>query len=63
LSPSRCSVETVEAAHLPSNARLVRDWSGNVVALFENEWSFKLAQEWNTSLAFAPFGAERIAVP
>lgn len=57
------SVETVEAAHLPSNARLVRDWSGNVVALFENEWSLKLAQEWNTSLAFAPFGAERIAVP
>lgn len=56
------SDEAIDAAHLPSNARLVRDWSANVVALFENEWSLKLAREWNTALSFAPFGTERAAV-
>lgn len=45
-------------AQLPSNAKLVEDWDGNPVALFESEWSVKLTQEWNPKLTFAPFVAE-----
>jgi peptide chain release factor 3 len=53
----------VESAHLPSNARFARDASGRVIALFENEWSLKLAREWNPSIAFVPFGAESAVAP
>lgn len=45
-------------AQLPSNAKLVEDWTGQPVALFESEWSLRLAQEWNAELTFAPFVAE-----
>jgi peptide chain release factor 3 len=45
-------------AQLPSNAKLVEDWEGMPVALFENEWSVRLAREWNPVLVFAPFTAE-----
>ncbi len=45
-------------AQLPSNAKLVEDWEGRPVALFESEWSLRLAQEWNPSLVFAPFVAD-----
>jgi peptide chain release factor 3 len=45
-------------AQLPSNAKLVEDWEGRPVALFESEWSVRLAQEWNPGLVFAPFVAE-----
>jgi peptide chain release factor 3 len=46
------------SAQLPSNAKLVEDWEGMPVALFESEWSVRLAQEWNPTLSFVPFTAE-----
>jgi peptide chain release factor 3 len=46
---------TLGAAQLPSNGKLVEDWDGNPLALFESEWSMKLAQDWNPSLRFDPF--------
>jgi peptide chain release factor 3 len=49
------------AAQLPSNARLVEDWDGHPLALFESEWSLRLASEWNPSLTFEPFGARDLA--
>ena len=45
----------IAAAQLPSNAKLVEDWDGSPVALFESEWSVRLAQEWNPSLRFVEF--------
>jgi peptide chain release factor 3 len=50
-------LEHVARAQLPSNAKLVEDWDGRPVALFESEWSVRLAQEWNPQLAFVPFSA------
>jgi peptide chain release factor 3 len=41
----------------PSNAKLVETHSGTPIALFESEWSLRLAEEWNTGLRFAPFAA------
>ena len=49
--------DRVARAHLPSNAKLVEDWNGRPVALFESEWSVRLAQEWNPQLEFIPFSA------
>ncbi len=37
---------------LPSNAKLVEDWSGRPVVLFESEWSLRLAREWNPAVGF-----------
>ena len=45
-------------AQMPSNAKLVEDWEGRPVALFESEWSVRLAEEWNPKLTFAPFTAD-----
>jgi peptide chain release factor 3 len=45
----------IPRAQLPSNAKLVEDWDGHPVALFESEWSLRLAEEWNPSLRFAEF--------
>ncbi len=50
--------EQLSQAHLPSNAKLVEDWDGRAVALFESEWSVRLAQEWNPALSFVPFSAQ-----
>jgi peptide chain release factor 3 len=47
--------ETLQGATWPSNAKLVEDWSGRPIALFESEWSLRLAQEWNAALDFQPF--------
>jgi peptide chain release factor 3 len=47
----------IVAAHLPSNAKLVEDWDGAPVALFESDWSVRLAREWNPQLRFTRFGA------
>jgi peptide chain release factor 3 len=49
--------EALAAAQLPSNAKLVEDWDGTPLALFESEWSMRLAAEWNPRLTFEPFGA------
>ncbi len=48
----------VARAQLPSNAKLVEDWNGRPVVLFESEWSVRLAQEWNPQIQFAPFSAQ-----
>ncbi len=44
--------DLIARAQLPSNAKLVEDWSGDPVALFESEWSLRLAEEWNPKLRF-----------
>jgi peptide chain release factor 3 len=53
----RASREVLERASFPSNARLVEDWEGAPVALFESEWSIRLAQEWNPEVRFEEFGS------
>ncbi len=50
--------EHLARAHLPSSAKLVEDWNGRAAALFENEWSVRLAREWNPQLAFTTFSAQ-----
>jgi peptide chain release factor 3 len=50
--------EHLDRAQLPSNAKLVADWEGNPAALFESEWSLRLAHEWNPQLTFAAFSAQ-----
>ncbi len=57
----RVAGESLAAATMPSNARLVEDWDGNPLALFESPWSVDLAKQWNPGLTFAPFGAEALA--
>jgi len=47
---------TIAAATWPSNARLVEDGAGVAIALFESEWSVRLAREWNAGLTFEAFG-------
>jgi peptide chain release factor 3 len=47
--------ETIRTAQLPSSARLLEDWDGAPVALFESDWSVKLAEEWNPKLRFLEF--------
>jgi peptide chain release factor 3 len=47
----------LDAATWPSSARLVEDWNGRPVALFESDWTVRLAEEWNPSLRFTAFGA------
>ncbi|MBV8244805.1 MAG: peptide chain release factor 3 [Candidatus Eremiobacteraeota bacterium] len=49
--------EVLSKLQLPSNAMLVEDWSGRPVALFESDWSVKLAEEWNPSVRFLEFDA------
>ena len=50
--------ERAGRAQMPSNAKLVEDWEGRPVALFESDWSMRLAAEWNPDLTFAPFAAD-----
>ncbi|MEO6835906.1 MAG: peptide chain release factor 3 [Candidatus Tumulicola sp.] len=50
--------EQIARAQMPSNAKLVEDWDGRPAALFESEWSLRLAQEWNPQLAFTRFSAD-----
>jgi len=49
--------EGAASATLGTSARLVEDWDGNLLALFESEWSIGLAQQWNPGLSFEPFGS------
>ncbi len=60
VGPSRGSGSTGRPT-LGSSARLVEDWDGNPLALFESEWSIDLARQWNPSLRFEPFGASDLA--
>ncbi|MBV8197515.1 MAG: peptide chain release factor 3 [Candidatus Eremiobacteraeota bacterium] len=50
--------ERVPNVQLPSNAKLVEDWEGSPVALFESDWSLRLAEEWNPEVAFVAFTAD-----
>ena len=45
----------IASATWPSNAKLVEDTAGTPIALFESEWSMRLAQEWNAALRFESF--------
>lgn len=47
-------------ARLPSNAKLVEDWDGRPAALFESDWSMRLAREWNPELRLVPFSADTL---
>ncbi len=47
--------EAVRSAQLPSSARLLEDWDGAPVALFESDWSVRLAEEWNPKLRLLEF--------
>jgi peptide chain release factor 3 len=49
--------EVAARPQLPSNAKLVEDWDGHPVVLFESEWSLRLAEEWNPKLRFIEFTA------
>jgi peptide chain release factor 3 len=53
--------ESAGSATLGSSGRLVEDWDGKPLALFESEWSINLARQWNPGLAFEPFGASDLA--
>ncbi|HEX3670063.1 MAG TPA: peptide chain release factor 3 [Candidatus Cybelea sp.] len=50
--------DSVVGAQLPTNAKLVEDWEGRPVVLFESEWSVRLAREWNPQLRLRPFSAQ-----
>ena len=52
--------DAASRAQLPSNAKLVEDWEGRPIALFESEWSVRLAQEWNPSLSFLPYVTQEV---
>jgi peptide chain release factor 3 len=54
--------ESVRAAQLPSSAKLLEDWDGAPVALFESDWSVRLAEEWNPKLRFVEFAGESAVV-
>jgi peptide chain release factor 3 len=46
----------------PSNSKLVENGSGVPIALFESDWSLRLAQDWNPALRFDPFDATQPAL-
>jgi peptide chain release factor 3 len=52
--------QAASRAQLPTNAKLVEDWEGQPIALFENEWSVRLAQEWNPALSFLPYVTQEV---
>jgi len=49
------SADSIASATWPSNAKLVEDGAGMPIALFESEWSMRLAGEWNAALRFESF--------
>ena len=51
----RGDAAAIASATWPSSARLVEDGAGEAVALFESEWSMRLAGEWNAALRFESF--------
>jgi peptide chain release factor 3 len=53
----RGDIAAIAAASLPASAKLAEDRDGSPVALFESEWSIRLAEEWNPGLRFVEFGS------
>jgi peptide chain release factor 3 len=49
------SRDAVAQAQMPSAARIVFDPLDAPVALFESDWSLRLAEEWNPTLRFVAF--------
>ncbi len=49
------STAALQSAQLPSSAKLLEDWDAAPVALFESDWSVRLAEEWNPQLRFTEF--------
>jgi peptide chain release factor 3 len=49
------SAEAISQAQMPSAARMAEDAGGSPVALFESDWSVRLAEEWNPALRFVAF--------
>jgi peptide chain release factor 3 len=49
------SADAIAEATLPSNARLVEMRDGSILLLLENEWSVKLAEDWNPGIELLPF--------
>jgi peptide chain release factor 3 len=49
--------EAVAQAQMPSASRIVESAEGSPVALFESDWSLRLAEEWNPALQFTAFDA------
>jgi peptide chain release factor 3 len=57
----RVAGEGIAGATMPSNGRMVEDWDGNALALFESPWSVSLAEQWNPGLTFEPFTPKGLA--
>ena len=51
------SREAALQAQMPSASRIVQAGDGSPIALFESDWSLRLAEEWNPALRFSPFDA------
>jgi len=51
------SRDAVRQAQMPSSSRIVEDAAGAAIALFESDWSLRLAEEWNPALKFTAFDA------
>ncbi len=56
------SSEALQSPQLPSSAKLLEDWDGAPVALFESDWSVRLAEEWNPQLRFSEFAGAAAVV-
>ncbi len=54
---------TLASAKMPTNAKLVEDWDGAPLAVFESAWSLRLAEEWNPTLKLRPYSAVETNVP
>lgn len=49
--------DAIAQAQMPSAARIVESPEGAPIALFESDWSLRLAEEWNPALRFVAFDA------
>lgn len=52
------SVEHLRSATLPTSARMVEARNGTPLVLLENDWSIRLAEQWNPELAFTKYDAQ-----
>jgi len=49
--------DAIAQAQMPTASRIVEASGGRPVALFESDWSLRLAEEWNPALRFVAFDA------
>jgi peptide chain release factor 3 len=50
--------EALRTATLPTNSRLVEARDGALLLLLENDWSVRLAEQWNPRLKFVEYQTE-----